>query len=354
MLLNYLIFESMKRREDEGVEFRVSNLGGLHEALSRLRKSKGRAPMDRCLWWHADCENPIGSHSLSECWLRAVSDEGKSIVLRLNASKAGKEPVKIVSELDGVSRISVFKGFCSTHDNKIFNPIDRLDFEATKENCCLATYRSVCHAVASKYAVASTYLQTPNVLKSESPSELDKVAIKTMRECIDLMALKQQYEAWMNREIATEPIEHKFAFIEPRLPFCGSVTFLPCVTPTGRMLDVDQTWMSIVVLPWKSGSLVIFAIDRKSPKNGSLVVKMFNSIPQVWKADILFKYMIECGENIAIAPKWWFELREGVRNDILNRSFRNVRTSSTAPSNLFLQRGVPLTPCRHTIQGSAA
>lgn len=336
---------SMRGDSEDGVDFHVRDFGEIHREFARFRRSKDWSPMGRCLWWRTDCGKPIGSHSLSKCWLREIAPTGNAIVLRLNAEEVGKKPIQIVDRVEGINQVSVFKGFCSQHDNDLFEPIDRLDFLSSADNCSRVTYRSVCHAAASKSPAGRAQFQTPGIFRSDVPTEFDALAVNMLRQCIELLAFKGEYERWFDGG-GKGPINHYAMEVEPRLPFCGTVTFLPYITATGKRLEPAEGWMSMVVLPRKNGSLVIFAVDRQHPKSGDLVVKSWKTIPVAWFADVLLKFMLEHGENLAFSPNWWESLRDGQRADVRRRSFRDIRFGSDESLvDLFRCSGKPTISC---------
>jgi hypothetical protein len=336
----------MNDPEGEGVFFPISNYGNIHAAFDELRKWKSRSPLDRCLWWRTRCNEPIGSHSLSKCWLRTIAPEGNAVVLRLNADKVGKQPTSFKDQLDGVNRISVFKGFCSEHDNDLFLPIDSLAFELSNDNCSRVSYRSVCHNACSKFAATGAFLQTPGVFGSDQPTKLDEQTYMMMCQFFELLSLKQAYEAGFDNREVRFPVEHEVLVFDIRIPFCGTASFRPYVTATGRSLKPDKSWMTITVLPSKSGSMAILSTDRQHPKNGNLITKSFNSIQDVHLADTLLRFMIEHGENLAFDPVWWRSLTEGQKSDLRRLAFRSIRFGSeTPPANLFHTNGKSIIRC---------
>ena len=336
----------MNDPEGEGVFFPISNYGDIHAAYGELRKWKSRSPLDRCLWWRTQCNEPIGSHSLSKCWLRTIAPEGNAIVLRLNADKVGKQPTSFKDQLDGVNRISVFKGFCNQHDNDLFLPIDSLVFELSNDNCSRVSYRAVCRDVCSKYAASGALLQTPGAFRSDQPTKFEERTYLMMYECIELLCLKQAYEAVFDNPEVRGPVEHAVLMFDIRIPFCGTATFRPYVTATGRSLKPDKSWMTITVLPFKAGSIAILSTDRQHPKNGNLITKSLNSIQDAHLADSLLRFMIEHGENLTFDPSWWRSLTEGQKTDLRRLAFRSIRFGSEVPSsNLFHTTGKPIIRC---------
>ena len=61
----------------------------------------------------------------------------------------------LVPELLGINRASTFTGFCSRHDNQIFEPLEKRTFCGTPEQCFLLGYRARAREIYTKRAAAA-------------------------------------------------------------------------------------------------------------------------------------------------------------------------------------------------------
>ena len=110
--------------------------------------------------WRKDCVNTTSqSHTVPKSGsLRRIARDGHvySLILRLEAQR--KPEGKFVPRLLGINRASTFTGFCSKHDNNIFQPLEKSKFTGTQEQCFLLGYRALAREIYTKKAANSPEL----------------------------------------------------------------------------------------------------------------------------------------------------------------------------------------------------
>jgi hypothetical protein len=129
--------------------------------LTKLKEGSSSAPCDRCLYWPEECHDPIGSHSLSKCWLETISFQGHVVKVKAWPRNAGDGTLNVTfsPELVGQNEVSVFRGFCNRHDTTLFRCLDTLNIEPTIEDCMKLIYRSVTREFAAKYHVVKVMVE---------------------------------------------------------------------------------------------------------------------------------------------------------------------------------------------------
>lgn len=92
------------------------------------------------------CDNlPIGSHVIPKNFLYRLSPDLKQVLMpqpKLNKVRKAQ----MVCNVDNNS-FSIFKGFCSSCDTKIFKSIDEFDGTMTPKKAALIHYRIICYGI---------------------------------------------------------------------------------------------------------------------------------------------------------------------------------------------------------------
>lgn len=331
----------------EGRHIPVTDFKRLHDVLDERRKWKQRTPMNRCLWWQSECTQPIGSHSLSKSWLKTIAKDGKVIQLHLNPHDAGKKPVGIFPRLEGINKASVFQGFCSSHDDEIFKSIDHLDVLIDAKTCSLISYRSLCQNACAKVSNCGAIMKSFDLFRTDSPTAQDLLTVSEMKMAMDHLALKYEYEKWLDDNSIESPVHHHVITFDGKLPFIGSATFQPYITTNGKLLRRNSHLMSFTILPQVNGGVAVFSWEKKNPENGIAVVKSLKSVSNDMILDFLLYFLLDHAENFAIAPDWWDSLDEYHKLDLRRRMARGIGSScSQRPLyKTFRLSSYPCLPC---------
>ena len=116
----------------EGEHFPISDFGGSHGALRKLRAFRDRAMLNKCMWWNNCAAQPDNSHSIARSFLARRADETKHVIqFRFAAEDAGKRPVTVVPDRVGINEATVFRGFCQKHDSEVFACLEKEEFVAS-------------------------------------------------------------------------------------------------------------------------------------------------------------------------------------------------------------------------------
>jgi hypothetical protein len=313
-----------------------------YAAAEAIRAFQRKAVLGRCMFWASECENaPIASHLIPESWLRKIADTTNHVVhFELLANNVAKNGAAIEARRVGVShKPSVtFPGFCNKHDSKLFRCLEQDDFTATPEQLLALTYRSVCREVCAKQQMVACHL--PRALDANAHPLLTMQTVNEMKNCLRLLAWKQQLEdtlAGGRNELAGYIVE--FA-VRPNV--LASVTFSFPMTFTGRKLDARYEWITLSLVPRKTGGFAVFTWNKRTPKNPSLLVKSFKAIPSELQATALLNLLVEVSENIYLDPGWWHGLAQPVQNQLLARFSRSITTGNPAPRAGSLLPAKPL------------
>lgn len=132
-----------------------------------INKIKRHATIDAGKCYMNGCdEKVISSHSIAKSrTLRKLSTGGHVLYFDTTI----KDTVDLSLKRTGINNVSVFNGFCSKHDNKIFNPID--DYEYSYGNN-LQEFLFAMRAAAREYNAKQIKVNVFHHLDSLQPSDL--------------------------------------------------------------------------------------------------------------------------------------------------------------------------------------
>ena len=108
--------------------------------------------ISRCFWPLSTCNNPaIQAHSIQNARVLDLLAKDQHVYmikgrLELHSPQDSLQDSLLKIEFKKISRYkaTTFTGLCSQHDNELFQPIDKNDFDKqSEEHCFLLAYRSV-------------------------------------------------------------------------------------------------------------------------------------------------------------------------------------------------------------------
>lgn len=293
-----------------------------------LEKHKELSDTGRCLHFEAGarCNEIIKAHSIQKNnSLASIAVQSKVYIISTNMSDLRKNNGRISFKLEGINKVSIFKGFCKQHDNEIFRPIDDYPLFPNHQQICLYAYRSLCREVFVK---ENSY----NLWKEIGQKKL-QTAIK---EVIDinrdganfglqnLKRIKRTFDTVLKEKRFGDIKSVTFVF-NKKASIAFSGIFYPEYDFSGKHLQNLQninkhlrllTFCSAPIDSNKWGYLFAWhkeCSDICIPFLQSLKSQIHenNSID-----DMLFRLIISNCENYAISPEWWNNLTEIQKEEI--------------------------------------
>lgn len=321
----------------------ASKLKDFFAILNEMRAFQKKAVLGKCMFWFDDCEDsPIASHLISESWLRQIADSTKHVMqFEPVASNIARNEATMEAVRVGVGQKTAvtFPGFCHTHDSALFRCLDQGSFSGTPEQLLALTYRSTCREACSKHQMVACNL--PRALDEAAPPFLTMLAISEMKNCIRLLAWKQELEEMLTggkNELGAYVVE--FA-VRPSMLASGTFSFP--MTFTGKKLDARYEWMTLSILPSSNAGFAVFTWSKRASKNPSLLVKSFKSISRELQSAALVNLILEVSENFFFAPDWWNGLPQSRQTGLLARFSRSMTTDALAPpANSLIPKPPPM------------
>ncbi|WP_095079329.1 hypothetical protein [Pseudomonas sp. Irchel s3h17] len=300
-----------------------------------------------CLAPQEDHEGPIVSaHTLSlEAFLRPISREGRVYAIQKSISNdRSKFPLSL--ELQGLRDVSVFNGFCRTHDRDLFACVETRPFDFNPEQLFMLAYRAVAR---------ESYLKRK---QHESFPSLEKfAAMHGIKEELQLTELAEQYlTAILDGASEIETLKSKLdelliakdwgklvsrALIFPEPPsVVASFAVQPSADLNGNRLQnmadrtVELSHVMVSVIPLKAGSAAIFSwLDTAN----DAPLRLFESLAHSGApTKAVIHAALDLSENVALSPEWYESLEPTTKNYIKSRIF------NLSQDEIYAIRGNPL------------
>jgi len=315
--------------EDELVKIESSqkfNLGGF------LKKQKSLTNKGRCLHFNNGirCNSIIKAHSIQNNGvLSKIARDGKVYQVSKSISDLKRNNGTVAFQLEGVSRVSTFKGFCKYHDNKLFEPIDKLSLIPTSEQIFLYSYRSLCKEFFIKEN-ALGLLESQYEVHADSPA-YNALLSEMLRGTKHGFKNLCRHKALFDKSLETEHYEEikYMVFISEAPPFMAfSGVLYPEYDFMGNPLqdlsneEEQLDMITFCSAPITGGWAFIFAWHTSSSKNcinfmRSLATLIYEGYDV---GDLLFRFIIASCENIAFSPKWWESLTKEKQKGISEKA----------------------------------
>ena len=290
----------------------------------------------RCLHYDAGnrCAKIIDAHSIQKNGvLSLIAEVGKVYTISKNFSDIIRNHGGLSFTKQGINTVSTFRGFCSEHDNQLFEPIDKCELIPTKQQILLYSFRALCREIFVKKNVLTLMEEQKEKHKEQKTLQeaFEGMYLGTKFSLKNLLHQKHKYESSIKTK-AFEDIK-SVVFVseqEPSLVFSG--LFYPDFDFLGRQLqDLSdhERYLDLLTFsfaPMKQGWGFIFAWHTESsdtciPFMQSLATRSYddNNLE-----DNLFRLVVSCCENLAIRPQWWESLQEQERVKITKATCHGV------------------------------
>jgi len=317
---------------DSGLKYKKCHLNRSEEELVKMHEAdkilqdeykKGYCSAPEAL--KKECSgNIVKAHSVAKASsLQAVSDKGHVYGLKGALQNISKRKGSLLLEKIGINQASTFTGFCSKHDNDLFELIEKGIFSETKEECFLHAYRALC----------KEYFTKKNAKGLEGfRRKLD--AGKPIEEQIAYQSRNNPYEIGLNAGM-NDLLKRKSIFDNILLTkkfdrfnsFIIKFNTVPTVMATGGkniIYDFDgkslQNLEDLNKLPsavfynyfssQKKGYVIFSWISSPDGVVDQFIASLMN-IGKKEMTNALIRFIFSSCENLYTSPVWW----EGLKGD---------------------------------------
>ncbi|MDD1138147.1 hypothetical protein M5G22_11375 [Pseudomonas sp. TNT2022 ID233] len=318
-----------KKEEDRDIMARRRAAGQKIAEFNKLYQTKV------CLAPHENHEGPIVSaHTLSlEAFLRPISREGRVYAIQKNLTNDPKK-FPLTLELQGLREVSVFNGFCRTHDRDLFSCIETRPFEFDQEQLFMLAYRAVARESYFKRKQHESFPSLEQIAAMQGLKDeikLTELAEHYLSEILagasEIESLKKKLYDLLIAKDWGRLVSRALIFPEPPT-VVASFAVQPSVDLNGKRLqnmfdsNIELSHMMVSIIPINIGTAAIFSwLDTAN----SAPSRFFDSLAlSEAPTTAIIHTALDLSENVALSPEWYDSLiprtREYVMSRILNLS----------------------------------
>lgn len=272
--------------------------------------------------------------------LADIAENGHVISFKRGFEDIYKNQGKIVPREIGVRHASTFMGFCSTHDDALFAPVEKAPISIDAKSAFLLSYRAVCYEYFQKevalrcgdlYREMDRGHPFPMQVTMQQFSHMHLEGVK--RGVAEMKACKAAYDQMYHSGDLTG-----FSFYAARFstafPVVACGGFMPEYDVTSKPLQkisrgtapLETVFVNLTVVGGKS--LLVFGHLHSSDGPAAQFVQSFAGRPKDVMANTAFHLPIEYMENTYLRPSWWNGRSDAEKDHIIHR----VRTLTGAGS----------------------
>jgi hypothetical protein len=270
--------------------------------------------------------------------------EVNPFAIHRNQGRVALKPTKIASA-------TTFTGFCSPHDNRLFDPIDKGNLSPTNEQVFLLHYRALCREL---------YVKRPNLETNKLLKEMDRGKPPDFQGVVQgLVAARGLVisESIQQLEADKAACDSVFLSKDYRVLRGGYVRFRrlttvacsgytqPCFDFAGHKVQDAQDLtkpflnLSFTLLPNEDGGIAVFAWLKDADTVCRTFVQSFFNVSDIRKGDALIQYAFDSFENFAAQPQWWEDLPAPAQADLKTKSLNwtdmgGIDGTTLIPGNL--------------------
>lgn len=258
---------------------------------------------------------------------------------------------KLEPELVGVRSASTFTGFCSTHDNAIFAPLETAAFSATPEQCFLLGYRAFAREVYTKESAARMLPVQRSADRGRNIG--DQVGMQMFNSLYeagiaaglaDTRAQKTDYDRLLLQRDFADVRAFVVEFDEPPPVMCAagwmpSTDFegdaLQDLAAPGRLAS-----MSFTSFATGCGGAAVFQWLASDEAVCNRFTRSVEAIEDSKLSSALVRLMFEHFENVHLSPDWWESLPAATRTALVERMARSANPFRSQAAKPLLEDGV--------------
>lgn len=310
--------------------------------------------------YHQYCSKKIiKAHTIPKSSsLKAIAKDGHVLGLDATLNSIRNNKGKLQLKKIGLNHASTFNGFCTTHDDKLFAPLEKKPFLDTAEQCFLLSYRSFARELYNKTAAldATSLLRQSDrgaCLRTQMEIQMQSFLTEqgTQSALTDLHKHKEFYDKSLENNDYTHVKAVIFTFKSaPPVMVSGSV--YPDYDFNGNMIQdlmlLDKRTDMISVSSFYDGNFgkIVFSWldhchEACNKLIDSLLKKERDDIPT-----LLIQYIVKNFENFFISPEWWDSVSESNRENLLSLAQDTINIYASPSSHGLTEKiiNIPLEP----------
>lgn len=260
-------------------------------------------------------EKAIRSHTIQRSGkVNAIAENGKVYTCNNKLGHLLKKDWDF--NLVGVGEATTFYGFCSEHDNNVFQPVEKHKWTGSVHQAFLLAYRELCRDLRGKeYCFTTLRKMYPNCIAPDLFLGLREV--RSLKQQFDNILIEQTW----NDNISF--LSFKSACI---LPYAVCNFFGPLYDITGELVqnqadhNIPFEYMLFNVFPNNDYSIILFVWKNRSSRIVRFIQKLL-SVPADGLINALFFFCLEATDNHILKPSWYDGLVQSMKDKLKSHAF---------------------------------
>jgi hypothetical protein len=246
----------------------------------------------------------------------------------------------------GVEDASTFTGFCSYHDNKVFEPIDSHLFEVTPHHIFLVSYRSLCFAMFRQKDIVEKGLYLRKFYKKDQKRlvELEERLYIAQFVLNILEREKKLYDSALLNSDFTDT--RYYALKVNSIPnYLCAETILPVFDFHGNevqdisLANLGREYINLSVL---GNGIIVFSWLGENTA-ATRLINSLKALPDEQKINAITRLAFVFVKNLYIAPSWWDSVALDVRQDLANKQVDMMFLGKAPLNTCLMDNGVNYT-----------
>ncbi len=259
------------------------------------------------------------------------------------------------ARLIGIQQASTFTGFCSYHDTKIFEPIEKHSFQGNQQHTFLLGYRAIAREAFLKKSSLELIPFKRTLDRGKSVAEqvewqdlLDAWHMGVSAGTNEIMHYKAAYDKAL---VASDFSDYQYYVIRinDTPDFLCSATIQPEYDFNGRRLQVTtpQNINSIFdhitfsIIGTDTGGAIVFGWLGPS-KAGVKLVKSLDAMTNDLIPHAIVRFTYEFFENTYASPNWWEHLDDTAKQALIRRQMTEIHPNLPRSANCLRDDGLRL------------
>lgn len=290
---------------------------------------------------HKECSKRIiKAHTISKSNnLKEISINGHVYTFKKTLQELDKNNGVFPVEKIGINNASIFYGFCSIHDKKLFSDIENEPIIFSDKQIFLLAYRSIANELYLKLASLDynkKMLKHKSKISPSMPPLLDlnitMLEEGTKTSIRDLEFIKQFYDYSLLNNQFSGQMNYYMLIINKIPEIVNSAGWIPTIDFDNNELadllekDIKYNTLTMNTIRYNDKGAIIFSWHKKLECENCLrFIQSLHNIENKYKSYAILKWLFECNENIYWSIKWWDTLDEKFKNILIDNMMNIMR-----------------------------
>jgi hypothetical protein len=262
--------------------------------------------------------------------------------LGYNKSMDGRLSLEKDPNRVGIRQASTFTGFCGSHDNELFAPIETQPFTGSPDQVHLLAYRSICHELFAKLKDREM-TPTQRSLDKGKPLPIQRALQEyvTLRQTGVSKAIEELEELKSHHD--TMLLGSDYSGINSYVVWIDSAPEILCsaihqathdfrgnlIQRLGN-LDSNAHWLNFSLIATDGGGAAVFSW----PAEHSISEQFIDTLDELADDELphaIVRFMFEFFENTYFSTEWWDRLGKAERLNLMKRQCRDISPAFEFP-----------------------